>query len=201
MSRQVKTNATKKISMALCGLDVVKTFKEQDECLEHLEDLELQAGEQRLPLNVVNRFRNIDVKKIVKGKETLTVEAEFLNLSRYGGHVPRADDYFYLATCTGDNASAQFVMRDVDYLGDSGVRVVFDCAGFSKRIDNYVQKNGLKNEIQRKLMAKIGEYMEQSCVENAAKPLAACSLSLQKNTGEFESKSRDAPFAEDKAEL
>lgn len=86
-------------------------------------------------------------------------------------------------------------------MGDNGVKVTFDCSGFSKRIDNYVQKNGLKNEVQRKLMAKIGEYMEQSCVENAAKPLVACSLSLQKNTGEFECKSRDAPFTEEKQEL
>lgn len=141
------------------------------------------------------------MKKIVKGKNTLTVDAEFLNLTRYGGHAPRMDDYFYLATCTGDNASAQFVMKDVEYVGDNGVRVLFDCAGFSKRIDNYVQRNGLKNEVQRKLMAKIGEYMEQNCVESAAKPLTACSLSLQKSTGEFESKSRDSPFEEEKQEL
>ena len=50
-------------------------------------------------------------------------------------------------------------------------------------------------------MAKIGEYMEQSCRENTEKPLTACSMSLQKNTGEFESKSKDAPFAEEKTEL
>lgn len=41
VTRMVKTNTTKRITMALCGLDVVKTFQEQEACLEHLENLEL----------------------------------------------------------------------------------------------------------------------------------------------------------------
>ena len=99
------------------------------------------------------------MKKIVKSGSNLAIEAEFHDLSRYGGRTPQSDEYFYLAMCIGDNASAQFVMRDVTYPSEDSARATFDCKGFSERIDNYVQKNGLKNEVQRKLMIKVGEYL------------------------------------------
>ena len=55
VSREVKTNASKELQMALCGLDVVKTFDEQEKCLQNLENLELKAGDKKYPLNIVKK--------------------------------------------------------------------------------------------------------------------------------------------------
>ena len=77
VTRLVRANITTKLQMALCGLDVVKSFGEQDECLANLGDLELRAGDESYPLNIKSQQENIHIKSITKGKHQLTINAEF----------------------------------------------------------------------------------------------------------------------------